>query len=409
MIKENEKIDLLQKMISINTVNGNEKELANFLKAYLGKYGIEAKLVDLAENRSSLIAEIQNGPGKTLAISGHLDVVDIGNESEWKYPPFSATIANNVLWGRGASDMKSGLAALILALIEVNEEKNFHGKIRLIATVGEEIGELGSAQLTDLGYIDDVDSLIIAEPCNLGVVYAHKGSLNYNVKSKGVTAHSSAPQIGVNAIENLSKAISKITEVAAKWENQYEDDILGKLSHSITLIKGGTQVNSIPDYAEFEANVRTIRDFDNNKVIAEITKIISDINLSIQGELSLEVTADQAPVVTDPNSDLIKTIIAEASKIETLQPQSLLKAMGDVIGVKLTEKEEVKKIREIMPITVPGTTDAAQFMKKNKNLNLAVYGPGMPMLNHKVNERINLEQYLDFVEVYINIINQYMK
>lgn len=92
-----------------------------------------------------MVAEIHHGDGKTLAISGHLDVVSAGDVSQWTHPPFSAHIDDDgVLWGRGASDMKSGLAALAMAMIHLNETKNFTGTIRLMATVGEEVGEYGS-------------------------------------------------------------------------------------------------------------------------------------------------------------------------------------------------------------------------------------------------------------------------
>ncbi|MDY3118400.1 MAG: ArgE/DapE family deacylase [Peptoniphilus sp.] len=409
MLNKNEKIELLRDMVKINTVNGNERELAEYLKKYLEKYGIESKLIELEENRASLVAEIQNGSGTTLALSGHLDVVDPGDEKEWTYPPFSAEIEDGILWGRGASDMKSGLAALVSALIEVHEQNNFHGKIRLLATVGEEVGELGSGQLTDLGYMDDVDALIIAEPCNLGVVYGHKGSLNYKVTAKGVSAHSSAPQIGINAIEKLSKAIQALSTAANRWKTQYDDAVLGKVTHSVTLISGGTQVNSVPDYAEFEANVRTTEAFDNGHVISEIQEILSELNDANPGTLTFEVTANQPPVVTDSNSKLIRTVMQEASAVSSLKPQSILQTMGDAIGKSLTEREELKNITELTSMTLPGTTDAAQFLKKNKKLDLAVYGPGMPMLNHKVDERIPLQQYLDFAEVYVKVINKFME
>lgn len=149
---------LLCDLIKIYSQNDHEAKVALHLQQFLASYGISSKLVEFCEGRSSLVAEIHHGDGKTLAISGHLDVVSAGDVSLWTHPPFSAHIDDDgVLWGRGASDMKSGLAALAMAMIHLNETKNFTGTIRLMATVGEEVGEYSSQQLTKLGYMDDVD------------------------------------------------------------------------------------------------------------------------------------------------------------------------------------------------------------------------------------------------------------
>lgn len=151
-------LTLLCDLIKIYSQNDHEAKVALHLQQFLASYGISSELVEFCEGRSSLVAEIHHGDGKTLAISGHLDVVSAGDVSQWTHPPFSAHIDDDgVLWGRGASDMKSGLAALAMAMIHLNETKNFTGTIRLMATVGEEVGEYSSQQLTKLGYMDDVD------------------------------------------------------------------------------------------------------------------------------------------------------------------------------------------------------------------------------------------------------------
>lgn len=403
-------INMLQDLVQINSENDNEAEVARYLQKLLKQHGIEAKLIPYKDGRANLVAEIKNGSGKTLVISGHMDVVSAGDESAWKYPPFSGHIdEQNVMWGRGTSDMKSGLAALVWALIDLNNSKNFKGTIRLLATVGEEIGQYGSQQLTDLEYVKDADGLLIAEPANVGIIYAHKGSLNYKISSKGVAAHSSMPEQGSNAIENLVVAMeaisSKIVEKAATAENK----VLGKSFNNITLMKGGIQINSIPDYAEFEANARTVPEFDNQALIAEVQKVVSDLNVQKGFQLSVEVTADLAPVQANPDSALIKAIIEENKNIPGLQVKALFDSMGDVLGVDLSEKAKQFGIGPLRPIVASGTTDAAQFTRANKNMDLAVYGPGVPMLNHKVNERIPLSQYLDFIEAYKGIISRYLQ
>lgn len=403
-------VSVLQDIIQINTENNHEELVARYFQTLLTSHGIPSNLIHYKEGRASLVTEIQNGEGKTLVLSGHMDVVSAGNVDEWKYPPFSGYIDDeNVIWGRGSSDMKSGLAALVMAFIALHESKNFKGTIKLLATVGEEVGEHGSKQLTDLGYMDNVDALLIGEPCNIGIIYAHKGSFNYKVISKGIAAHSSMPELGNNAIEHLSIAMNRISEHFASKAKDLANAVLGTTFHNITLIHGGLQVNSIPDYAEFEANVRTVPEFDNNAVLSDITKIIDELNKQEGFELELVVTADQLPVQTDSDSSLIKSILEVVNDMPTLKVPEQIELMGTVLHTDLKiEFEKMGFSNELKPIVASGTTDAAQFIRANKNLELAVYGPGIPMLNHKVNERISISQYLDFIEAYKRIISRYL-
>lgn len=140
-----EKIAILQELIRIKSVNGNEGEVAAYLNQLLNKHGIQGEIVSHTEGRDNLVATYHNGQGRVLGLSGHMDVVSAGDESNWTYPPFAAEIKGNRLYGRGATDMKSGLAAMVIAMIELKESgKPFNGTIKLLATVGEEVGELGS-------------------------------------------------------------------------------------------------------------------------------------------------------------------------------------------------------------------------------------------------------------------------
>ncbi|MDD7593049.1 MAG: ArgE/DapE family deacylase [Peptoniphilaceae bacterium] len=415
-----ERIQIFQDFIRIKTENDNERELALYIQKLLEAHDIASKLVTFREGRDSLIAEIQNGEGKTLAISGHMDVVDAGDPSAWTHDPYAADIEDDILWGRGASDMKSGLAALVIAFIETKERGNFKGTIRLIATVGEEVGELGAGQLTKEGYMEGVDGLLIGEPCNLGVVYAHKGSLNYKVISKGMAAHSSAPEIGVNAVENLSAAVTAIKKRAAEWKEAVHSDIFGQMDHSITVIKGGTQVNSIPDYAEFQANVRTIPEKPNAEILKEIQEILDELNAQKGFDLTLEVTADQPPIQSHKDSALIQTVVDVVSGIPSLAPKAVVASMAEAMGIRAdakdldpmtvkVSKDKIDALLTFRPIAIPGTTDAAQFLRENADeVDFAVYGPGMPMLNHKIDERMPLAQYLDFIEAYNQIFDAYL-
>lgn len=407
---QDQKIRILQDVIRIESVNDHEQKVAEFYQKLFNSYGIDAELVEYSKGRSNLVAEIQNGTGRTLALSGHLDVVKVGDESEWIHPPFSAHIKDDVIWGRGTSDMKAGLTALVIAMIELNENKRFRGKIKLLATVGEEVGALGSKQLAELGYLDEVDGMLIGEPCNTGVVHAHKGSLNYKVISKGVAAHSATPDLGKNAIENLLIAMNRISETIKQKCADTENEFLGKASHAITLVQGGEQINSIPDQAEYQANARTIPEFDNEAMITEIHKVLEELNQGDLFDLQAVITANLSPVETSPKSRLVQITFEAARQFESLSPYRLTQSMAKVLGLNIHDLDpDIQPDTPLTTMPLSATSDASQFMRIKKDLELVLYGPGMSMLNHKVNERLPLSQYLDFINVYKVIISDYLK
>ncbi|HBI2134485.1 TPA: ArgE/DapE family deacylase, partial [Listeria monocytogenes] len=269
---QQKKIQILKDLVNIDSTNGHEEQVANYLQKLLAEHGIESEKVQYDVDRASLVSEIGSSNEKVLAFSGHMDVVDAGDVSKWKFPPFEATEHEGKLYGRGATDMKSGLAAMVIAMIELHEEKQkLNGKIRLLATVGEEIGELGAEQLTQKGYADDLDGLIIGEPSGHRIVYAHKGSINYTVKSTGKNAHSSMPEYGVNAIDNLILFYNEIEKYVKSIDATNE--ILGDFIHNVTVIDGGNQVNSIPEKAQLQGNIRSIPEMDNETVKQVLVKI----------------------------------------------------------------------------------------------------------------------------------------
>lgn len=147
VLTNEERVDILSNIVNINSVNDNEIEVAQYLKELFEAHGIETEIDEITQTRVNLIAKIGSG-SPVVGISGHMDVVSEGDRNAWKYPPFELTEADGKLYGRGASDMKSGLAALAIALIEIKEQDLLkQGTIKFMATSGEEMEQLGSKQL----------------------------------------------------------------------------------------------------------------------------------------------------------------------------------------------------------------------------------------------------------------------
>lgn len=373
-----EKIAILQELIRIKSVNGNEGEVAAYLNQLLNQHGIQGEIISHTEGRDNLVATYQNGHGRVLGLSGHMDVVSAGDESNWTYPPFAAEIKGNRLYGRGTTDMKSGLAAMVIAMIELKESgKPFNGTIKLLATVGEEVGELGSEQLTKAGYVDDLDGLIIGEPTNYNLMYTHMGSINYTVVSHGKEAHSSMPQEGYNAINHLNDFITRTNEQMDALANDFQNSALGKTIHNVTVINGGNQVNSIPSQAQLQGNIRSIPEFPNDQIIDLLQKIVDELNEGTNYHLELTIDYNKIPVKANPDSSLIHHI--------------------------------QKQFKQPLPLVgAAATTDAAEFTKSAHSFDFVVFGPGVVNLPHQIDEYVEIDNYLDMIDTYQAIILSYL-
>lgn len=400
---EKEKIQLLADIIELQTENNNEIEVCHYLKNLFDKYDINSKILKVNEQRANIVAEIGSG-SPILALSGHMDVVDAGNQDNWTYPPFQLTEKDGKLYGRGTTDMKGGLMALVITLIELKEQNQLpQGTIRLLATAGEEKEQEGAKLLADKGYLDDVDGLMIAEPTGSGIYYAHKGSMSCKVTATGKAVHSSVPFIGDNAIDTLLEFYNQFKEKYSelkKNDTKHELDVapmfkslIGKeiseedandasgLTAVCSIINGGKQFNSVPDEASLEFNVRPVPEYDNDFVESFFQNIINDVN---SNKLSLEIPSNHRPVTSDKNSKLITTI-------------------KDVTSSYIEQGE-------IFVSALVGATDASSFLGDNKdNVDLAIFGPGNPLMAHQIDEYIEKDMYLKYIDIFKEASIQYLK
>nr|UKS68716.1 ArgE/DapE family deacylase [Lactococcus garvieae] len=399
-------IKILQDVVQINSVNGNEEEVAKYLRELLQEHDIESKIIPYSEGRASLVAEIGNGNGPVIGFDGHEDTVSLGDESKWTHHPLSATVTEEgKMYGRGTTDMKSGLVAAVVAMINLKESGlPLNGTVRLLATVGEEKGELGAGQLAELGYADDMEALVVCEPTGgdfttlqqmkgtfpldipefdgeMRLIFiGHKGSVNYKVHAKGKAAHSSMPELGKNAIEGLLKFYDKQKVYFDKLTE--EDDLLGPTIPVVTLINGGEQINTVPANASMGVKIRTIPALPNEKLISDIQALIDECNREQDVELSLEVTEvteNVAPVKSSPDSKIVKVT-------------------SEVLEEHLQQKAP--------QVGVSGGTDASQFVRANPNLDIVVCGPGNATA-HAVDEYVLVDSFLDFIKIYEDMIQKY--
>ncbi len=379
-LTSDERIHILRDLVGIESVNDNELDVAEYLQDLFKKHNIDAKIIKLTDTRANLVAEIGSG-SPVIGVSGHMDVVSPGNPEDWQTPPFKLTEDDEGrLHGRGAADMKSGLAAFVISLIELHDQGlPKEGTIRLLATVGEEIEGDGARAFYKDGYMDDVDALLISEPSQDKIIYAHKGSMDIRVTSKGSSVHSSMPQLGYNALNPLVDFVHRINEAQAKITATNEE--LGEPVANATIFNSGTQVNSIPDRAVAEFNIRTIPEADNDGY----------------QDLFEQVAKDVKEKYSDCDLD-----------IDTYMSRSAVFTTGDNPVVDLAQSLGKKYLGESIPKQAsPGVTDAADLMlDKGKDFPLIMFGPGETSQAHRIDEYVYKDVYLNFIDLFEELLPQ---
>ena len=171
-------IDLLQHLIQIQTVDppGNEMEAAQYVAKVLKKENIDFEIFDLGQGRANLIARLRGtGRRPSLVYSAHFDTIPV-NKEQWTVPPFEGLIQDGRVYGRGATDMKSGMASMITAAIELKrKELRLQGDLVLAFTAAENSSGLGARRMVDSGELDNAGAMIISEPTSLDLFVAEKG------------------------------------------------------------------------------------------------------------------------------------------------------------------------------------------------------------------------------------------
>ncbi len=383
VMDEKGKLQVLCDLIKINSANGNEIEVAEYLSKLLSQHGLTAKIDAFGNKRANLLLEVGQGE-KILGLTGHMDTVSLGDLTKWNTNPLEPTIIGNKLYGRGASDMKSGLAAQAIALIELyNSGELPQGRIRWIVTAGEENGTPGANRFEEQGIADDLAALIVGESTDGDIIFAHSGSLSYRISSVGLSVHSSMPEKGKNAFDAL-------VEFYRREKNLFDDapfdEYLGSVKHSITVMHGGDQVNTIPDHAELLGNVRPTTAFGNDNVIKKLKQLVDQVNIDLDAKLQFELIYSYLPIETDPQSNFIKDAIEISQQsYQQFYPQH----------------------RKVNKDVFNGATDASVFIKKHHKLPVFIYGPDTWQVAHKINEYTTIPSFYATIDAYKKIIKHF--
>jgi len=301
-------VALTQDLVRFDTINppGNERACAEHLARLLEGAGFAIDLVPYGEGRAQVIARIGGKADKpTLGFTGHIDTVPLGARA-WSVDPFAAEIKDGKLYGRGSSDMKSGVAAFVAACIDHAAHLSGTAGVTLIITAGEETGCSGADELVaDKKRLGRIGALVVAEPTGNRPLIGHKGALWLEAETRGVTAHGSMPEKGVNAVYKAARAV---TALEAFDFNVARHDVLGAPTLNVGTIHGGLNINSVPDRAVIGIDIRTIPAQNHSQIRDQVAGYLGP-------EVTLKTLLDAPSVWTDPHDPWIGEVSALAREI----------------------------------------------------------------------------------------------
>jgi acetylornithine deacetylase/succinyl-diaminopimelate desuccinylase family protein len=270
-VGEDDALALLTELIAQPSENppGDEGACAQFLSSFLVKHGVACHLVEVAPRRPNLYASI-GGPGPTLVLCGHLDTVPAG--AGWTRHPFKGTLSAGRVYGRGACDMKAGLAAMTSALLAIKRSGVLrHGSVALHAVIDEEVSSLGARKAAADHCADWV---IVGEPSSGQVLATGNGQLNFEILFHGKAVHSSHPEDGRNAIHDAAAFISLVEDESARLAGAPFAGI-GPATCSVGLVQGGRGGSTVADQCQITLDRRVLPSESLEDVEAEIRHLLS--------------------------------------------------------------------------------------------------------------------------------------
>jgi acetylornithine deacetylase len=291
-------LDTLADLVRINSINPAyedgrpEQEIAAYVESFFAARGIETWRQEVMPGRPNVIARLPGRqPERRVVFEAHTDTASI---SGMTIPPFDPVVRDGRLYGRGSCDTKAGLAAMMHAVASLREQGVAPPcEVWLAAAADEEYSFRGVLKLCE-GLT--ADAAVVAEPTELRAVIASKGVLRWKIGVRGKAAHSSKPHLGVNAISHMARVIGALEEEAGALAAR-RHPLLGSATVNVGVVRGGVQVNFVPDWCEIEIDRRLLPGESVADVLASYEGMLGRLrseNPSLDAVMEPPMLADEA-------------------------------------------------------------------------------------------------------------------
>lgn len=378
---DDETVQLLADLVRTDTTNppGTEDRAAQHVAEYLTRHDVAVQWQEVAPGRSNLFASLtteSSSQSPSLLFCGHLDTVPIGGR-QWAHDPFGAEIVDGMLYGRGASDMKSGVAAMVVMMAHLRKTCGAESwPIQLLLTVGEEVDSIGAQKFLGRHGVAGIGGMVIGEPTDGKIAIGHKGAYWLEMQCFGRTAHGSMPELGINAIDHIVEAANLLLRVRADIEPTC-DAVLGTPTVAVTQIGGGVQTNVIPDQAFLRADMRFATPEQQQRVLGEWQRALS-LHQTTHKEFRYEwhTLLDRNPLLTASSHSLIQ------------------------------KAQELRGVNADTWRTVTYYTDGS-VLAAPTHIPTLIYGPGDDRMAHQPDESVSLSAYFDCIDFYQKLATSY--
>ena len=286
---------LICDLVAIESVNpdlvasgAGEKAIADFVAAWLRDIGCEVTMVEPVPGRPSVVGIVRGtGGGRSLMLNAHMDTVGAGGMES----PFTPSVRDGRVYGRGAYDMKASLAAIMLAAREVRARK-LRGDVIVTAVADEEVASFGTSAVLEQFR---ADAAIVTEPTELRLCLAHKGFAWLEVESIGVAAHGSRADLGVDAIAQIGRVLTGVGELGSRLAAGPRHPLLGTGSIHCSLIEGGAEMSTYPARCVVRLERRTVPGENGESCVRELADL-APAKITLERKSS-EVAADHPVAV----------------------------------------------------------------------------------------------------------------
>ena len=272
---DRETLELARNLVRINSVNPKlvsgapgEEQIALFIQSFLDRHGVASEMVEAEPGRPNVVARLPGAEdGPSLLLCCHMDTVSAESMAE----PFEARVENGRLYGRGAHDVKGGLAAMLAATVILGKGPQQGGEVVAAAVVDEEYRSSGTEAL--VGSVQ-ADAAVVFEPSDLKILVAHKGFAWFRIETRGVAAHGGRPAEGVDAIAHMGRVLVALEALDHKLRSVPPHPRLGTPSVHASLIEGGRELSSYPDRCRLQIERRTIPGELESEISSELNELL---------------------------------------------------------------------------------------------------------------------------------------
>lgn len=325
-VSSDDVITLAQTLVQINSSNPDfgsipgpgETAIANYINSWLQHRDIENHWIEPTPGRPSIIGIVRgSGGGKSLMFNGHMDTVTLLG---YNGDPLSGHIVDGNMYGRGTADMKSGLAASMLAVASAKSKK-LKGDVILAAVADEESESVGTEQVLQAGW--RADAAIVSEPTEMALIHTHKGFALFEVDIHGVAAHGSRADLGVDAICKAGYFLVELDRHAQELQERYGDakPETGAPNIHAGVIKGGEEIASYPAICTIFIERRTISGESAGTVRLELLRILEKLAATVPNfKFDLRSTFSRAPYFIPRDHDFVTLVAKHATQATGEKP-----------------------------------------------------------------------------------------